>query len=292
MSAHTDLKEPKNQKVTTPQSLAQILSQLSDNIEHKRLADVFRFISFTPHETYGPHQHLRIEINYVYRGNCFLEVGGRRLKFRHGEMMIIPSLVPHFFESGSRGCTLMQLEFLPSLISSLTSFLPAAFSEDTSDTVIRIIDNTSLTQTIRQIISELTAKRPLHEQLVMLHYAELQLHLCRYLEENFLPQDYPDALKQAVNNVRSNYAQPLSVRTMAPQSGVSERYLRRLFTLYLHTNPNDFLNRTRISKAAELIRQTTLSIKEICFQCGFRSQAHFSRMFKRYEGCLPHELNK
>lgn len=54
MSAHTDLKEPKNQKVTTPQSLAQILSQLSDNIEHKRLADVFRFISFTPHETYGP----------------------------------------------------------------------------------------------------------------------------------------------------------------------------------------------------------------------------------------------
>ena len=267
-------------------------TEWTKGFENKRLADIFRFKSFTSHETYGPHQHIRIEINYVYRGNCFLEVNAKRLKFRQGEIMFIPSLVPHFFESGSRGCTLMQLEFLPSLIPTFNSLLPSITAIEGSNTVIRIIDNASLVQTIRHIISELTAKRPLHEQLVLLHYTELQLHLCRYLEENFLPQDYPEALRQAVKNVRSNYAQPLSVRTMATQSGVSERYLRRLFTLYLHTNPNDFLNRTRISKAAELIRQTTLSIKEICFQCGFRSQAHFSRMFKRYEGCLPHELNK
>lgn len=33
-----------------------------------RLAEVFREISFTPDEPYGPHSHHRLEVNYVKRG--------------------------------------------------------------------------------------------------------------------------------------------------------------------------------------------------------------------------------
>ena len=46
-------------------SLWEILEQITEDLKSKRLADVFRFISFYPSETYGPHKHLRIEINYV-----------------------------------------------------------------------------------------------------------------------------------------------------------------------------------------------------------------------------------
>ena len=50
---------------TEQYSLWELLESITENLKTKRLADVFRFISFYPGETYGPHQHLRIEINYV-----------------------------------------------------------------------------------------------------------------------------------------------------------------------------------------------------------------------------------
>ena len=36
-------------------SLWEILEQITENLKSKRLADVFRFISFYPSETYGRH---------------------------------------------------------------------------------------------------------------------------------------------------------------------------------------------------------------------------------------------
>lgn len=56
---------------TEQYSLWELLESITENLKTKRLVDVFRFISFYPGETYGPHQHLRIEINYVKREAAF-----------------------------------------------------------------------------------------------------------------------------------------------------------------------------------------------------------------------------
>ena len=100
---------------TTEQSLWGLLEGITDNLKYKRLADVFRFVSFQPFETFGPHQHLRIEINYVKKGNCILHLENESISFNENEMMIICSNVEHTFEAGSEGTTLMQLEFLPEI---------------------------------------------------------------------------------------------------------------------------------------------------------------------------------
>ena len=60
------------------QSLWGMLEGITENLKHKRLADVFRFVSFRPFETFGPHKHLRIEINYVKKGNCILHLENER----------------------------------------------------------------------------------------------------------------------------------------------------------------------------------------------------------------------
>ena len=50
---------------TSAFSISALLEHDIQELKGKRLADVFRLISFIPGETYGPHSHLRIEINYV-----------------------------------------------------------------------------------------------------------------------------------------------------------------------------------------------------------------------------------
>lgn len=64
----------------------------------KRLADVFRFVSFKPFEKFGPHQHVRIEINYVKKGTASLGFENESVCFSENEIMIVCSNVKHSFE--------------------------------------------------------------------------------------------------------------------------------------------------------------------------------------------------
>lgn len=56
--------------------------------------------------------------------------------------------------------------------------------------------------------------------------------------------------------------------------------------------PLEYLNQIRINKAVELLRNTELSVKEVCFECGFKSSQYFSRIFKKQMKVSPHNLVK
>lgn len=68
----------------TEYSLWEVLEQITSSLKSKRLADVFRFTSFCPFETYGPHKHMRIEINYIKKGNCILHLDNESISFQIG----------------------------------------------------------------------------------------------------------------------------------------------------------------------------------------------------------------
>ena len=84
----------------TEYSLWEVLEQITSSLKSKRLADVFRFTSFCPFETYGPHKHMRIEINYIKKGNCILHLDNESISFHEGDIMIITPHVEHQFEAG------------------------------------------------------------------------------------------------------------------------------------------------------------------------------------------------
>ena len=77
----------------------------------------FRFVSFRPFETFGPHKHLRIEINYVKKGNCILHLENESISFSENEMMVICSNVEHTFEAGSEDTDPDPVEFVPEVFS-------------------------------------------------------------------------------------------------------------------------------------------------------------------------------
>lgn len=300
MQAHRDALD--GIQTTLPQSsLWAYLEYINRNLQNKRLADVFRFISFTSGETYGPHTHLRIEINYVKKGSCILHLNDRAVRFREGEIMIISSHVNHLFEAGREGSTLMQLEFLPEIFTHFQLNKPSdAGNTETSPLfpfgeqhqLIKIVDNIRIEHSLRRIIRELEAKGPYYQHLVMMYYAELFVLIHRHLEEVQLPIDANETMKKAIGYMRNNYLAPLTIRQVARQVGVSDRHLRTLFHTHLGQSPLEYLNRIRMKKAITLLQDTDLSVKEICFQCGFQSPQYFSRIFKRHMGVSPRNITK
>lgn len=282
-------------------SFWELLENITGNLRNKRLADVFRFISFYPAEKYGPHKHLRIEINYVKKGNCILHLEKESVTFREGEIMIITSDVEHLFEAGSEGTTLMQLEFLPEIFSHFDlkagtaaggSTLTPVFLFSEENRLIKIVNNVRVMRVVQRIVNELEAKSPYYQYLVVMYYAELLILIYRYMDEAYLPMCTNESLKKAIAYIRLNSHLDININSVASHTGISERYLRNLFSQYLNLSPLDYLNQIRINKAVELLRNTEMSVKEVCFQCGFQSPQYFSRIFKQQMGVSPREMTK
>lgn len=278
-------------------SLWGLLEHITASLKNKRLADVFRFVSFSPSETSEDHKHLRIEINYVKKGSCVLYLDNENVSFHEGDVMIITSGVNHRLESGANGTTLMQLEFLPeiffhfnlNLSTGKESFPTPAFLFSEENNYIKIVNNIAVVRAVQRIVNELEDKGPHYQYLVVMSYAELLILLYRYVSEAFCANDL---LKKAITYIRLNYQLDINVNDIAEHSSISERYLRKLFSQNLNLSPLDYLNQMRLNKSVELLRNTEMSVKEVCYQCGFQSPQYFSRIFKQQLGVTPREMTR
>jgi len=73
---------------------------------------------------------------------------------------------------------------------------------------------------------------------------------------------------------------------------ISDRTLRNLFHKSFQMSPKQFILKTRMEQAQQLLEDTTLSIGEVAARLGFANPFHFSGSFKAYYGIPPSEYRK
>ena len=92
---------------------------------------------------------------------------------------------------------------------------------------------------------------------------------------------------EAITFISSNYSFPITVEDMANQLNLDRIYFGKIFKETMGQSPQEFLIRYRMSKAAELLKTTDLSVKDISIKVGYPNQLHFSRAFKNIYGLSP-----
>ncbi len=96
-------------------------------------------------------------------------------------------------------------------------------------------------------------------------------------------------LKDALELMAANLAEPLAAEEIAQLVGVSRRQLERLFRQHLDTFPSRYYLELRLKYARRQLKRTTLSIQQVGLACGFTSGSHFSTTYRNYFGCTPLE---
>ncbi len=64
---------------------------------------------------------------------------------------------------------------------------------------------------------------------------------------------------------------------------------------FKHANgmpPHRFITMKRVARAKSLIKNTTLPLVEVAFQCGFSSQSHMTNVMRRITGLSPMEIRR
>ena len=83
------------------------------------------------------------------------------------------------------------------------------------------------------------------------------------------------------------FAGPLDVPALARIAHVSPAHFSRQFRDTFGEPPHRYLQRRRVERAMEALRETEASVTDICFDVGFASLGTFSRTFRAVVGESP-----
>lgn len=99
-------------------------------------------------------------------------------------------------------------------------------------------------------------------------------------------------VKTIVALIQENYNEDLRVDTIADYLHLNRSYLSSLFKQETGLSIKQYLSYYRIEAAKKKLLNTTYSVSQISFQCGFKDPLYFSRIFREYVGLSPSEFRQ
>ena len=87
--------------------------------------------------------------------------------------------------------------------------------------------------------------------------------------------------------LREELTTRFSLRAIARSVGRHPVQVSRQFHQHFGCTLSEYVRRTRVAHAQQLLRHSTLAICEIAFVCGFADQSHFTTAFRRVTGVPP-----
>ena len=110
-----------------------------------------------------------------------------------------------------------------------------------------------------------------------------QLSKSKYLSEE---------INKARVLMREGIETSLSIQEIAERLGISYSTFRKQFKNYTGLSPARYLQDLKLQRAKELLRTTSLSIKEIAYSLNFESPDYFSTQFKKKMGKKPSDFRE
>ena len=94
------------------------------------------------------------------------------------------------------------------------------------------------------------------------------------------------------NYINKNYMDEIRLATMADIAGMSPSAFSRFFKLHTGRNLSEYIIDLRLGYASRMLVDTSKSIAEISFACGFNNLSNFNRIFKKKKNCSPSEFRE
>ncbi len=120
--------------------------------------------------------------------------------------------------------------------------------------------------------------------------ADLEQWLNEFLQKliqnlsTYQVQKYKQIIKNAIDYIQEHYHESITLKTLADLVYVSPNYLSRIFKEETGENFVEWLNKFRIEKAKELLKDYRIKTYEIAERVGYSDYKYFSYNFKKYTG--------
>jgi AraC-like DNA-binding protein len=97
-------------------------------------------------------------------------------------------------------------------------------------------------------------------------------------------------INSVMEYLNKNFHKDVSLSEVSKLIAMSEVAFSRFFKLRTGKTFVDTLNEVRLGHASRMLIDTTQSINEIAYRCGFNNMSNFNRIFKKKKNCTPKEF--
>ncbi|MNF97535.1 HTH-type transcriptional activator Btr [compost metagenome] len=101
-----------------------------------------------------------------------------------------------------------------------------------------------------------------------------------------------DPVEEAKQYMEKHLAEEVSLEEVAEFIGLNPSYFSQLFKQNTQETFVQYRTRRRMEKAKKLLQQPHWRITDISGEVGYADHPHFTKTFKKYEGCLPSEYRQ
>lgn len=120
---------------------------------------------------------------------------------------------------------------------------------------------------------------------------DILFNYCKDITENqtYIEVDKKDAIaKSIIDYVEQNYRDPaLNIDMIASKFGYSTNYVRSIFKNACNISLSTYINDKRFEEIYRMLKQTNLSVKDICEMVGLKYGGYFHTAFKKRTGFTP-----
>jgi AraC-like DNA-binding protein len=144
------------------------------------------------------------------------------------------------------------------------------------------------------IIHELQIKKPYSQQLCMSYLLQLLSSFARHSDEIRNGNKTLEAgkLEHTIKVMNEEFQKEHEMDYYARMSDLTIFQFIRNFKKQTNYSPAKYIEKLRIAKAKELLRDSSLSITEISAIVGYKDPFYFSKVFKKASGMTPSEFRR
>ena len=92
--------------------------------------------------------------------------------------------------------------------------------------------------------------------------------------------------------IDSHYQEEVRMETLSSMVNMTPNALSRFFKQRTNRSISNYINEVRIGQATLLLVDSTMTVVEISYKCGFNSISNFNRIFKSVKGVTPTEFRE
>lgn len=243
------------------------------------------------------HWHDDFEFIVVLSGKMQYSVNGEILTVEPGNGIFVNSRQFHFgFSSDYSECEFLCVLAHPILLSSsqrIEQEYVAPILTDSTLPYLVLHKNVAWENKILNALSDIFLSDSF-EKIVLLYqiWNELCHNIKNISRQNGKINSKLTVLKSMISYVQENYKHKICLGDIARVGAMGKTECCNVFSAYTNRTPIDFLNGYRLRKGADLLKNTDLTICEICYEVGFSSASYFSESFKKTFHCTPKEYRK
>jgi AraC-like DNA-binding protein len=222
---------------------------------------------------------------YVIRGEVDWVIDQRPWRLKPGSLVIVPPFTEHYARNSTRRITLGSTHVEAHLPGGQDVFLllqPPRFQKIRPQSWLDIY--------LRGFIREFDRISETEQQFMLPCWAELiTRELFRDNGERGLlkPRIAEPVIAKLLEEIDRRISSPVTLTELARIAGFSPQHLNRVFQKVLGMTPLQYLLRTRMQRAAALLKEDRLTVIAIAKLVGFDDPFYFSRLFKFHSGQSP-----